>query len=228
MTTRVLVADDQAVVRAGFRMILDAEEDLQVVAEAVDGRDAVAQARLFRPDVALVDVRMPGTDGIAATRELTALDRPVAVVVITTFDLDEYVFGALIAGASGFLLKDVSPTQLVDAVRSVAVGEGVIAPRATRRVIEAFTQVHPGGAPATTELGALTEREQDVLLALASGGSNADIARELHLSEATVKSHVSRLLTKLGLRSRAQAVVLAYEAGLVRAGRPVDRTTPAP
>jgi DNA-binding NarL/FixJ family response regulator len=217
VSVRVLVADDQAVVRAGFRMILEAEPDLEVVAEAADGNEAIALAGRCRPDVALVDVRMPGLDGIAATRQLTAPPARIPVIVITTFDVDDHVFGAFAAGAAGFLLKDVAPTDLVAAVRSVTRGEGVIAPRATRRVIEAFVRSHVPDRP-DPRLRTLTEREGEVLRAVAAGDSNADIARRLHLSEATVKKHVSHLLSKLDLRSRAQAVVFAYESGVVRSG----------
>jgi DNA-binding NarL/FixJ family response regulator len=214
----VLLADDQPLLRRGFRMILEAEDDLVVVAEAGDGEEAVTGAQRHTPDVVLMDIRMPGTDGIEATRRITAVsDRP-RVLVLTTFDLDEYAFGALRAGASGFLLKDVRPAELVTAIRTVAAGDAVVSPRVTRRLLEEYAQSLP--LPVRTErypqLGTLTEREREVLRAVAKGLSNAEIAAVLCVSEATVKSHVGRILAKLGLRDRVQVVVLAYEAGLVR------------
>ena len=217
----VVLADDQALVRAGFRALLDGEEDMAVVAEAADGEEAVALAREHRPDVVLMDVRMPRTDGLRATARLTAdpaLSR-TRVIVLTTFELDEYVFGALRAGASGFLLKDMEPAELLDAVRIVASGEALLAPRHTRRLIEAF--VAQGDAPAADdgELAELTAREREVLALVGQGLSNAEIAERLVLSPLTAKTHVARLFTKLGARDRAQLVVTAYETGLVRPGR---------
>jgi len=216
----VALADDQALVRAGFRALLDGEEDMAVVAEAADGEEAVALAREHRPDVVLMDVRMPRTDGLRATARLTAdpaLSR-TRVIVLTTFELDEYVFGALRAGASGFLLKDMEPAELLDAVRIVASGEALLAPRHTRRLIEAF--VAQGDAPAAGdgELAELTAREREVLALVGQGLSNAEIAERLVLSPLTAKTHVARLFTKLGARDRAQLVVIAYETGLVRVG----------
>ena len=217
----VALADDQALVRAGFRALLDGEEDMAVVAEAADGEEAVALAREHRPDVVLMDVRMPRTDGLRATARLTAdpaLSR-TRVIVLTTFELDEYVFGALRAGASGFLLKDMEPAELLDAVRIVASGEALLAPRHTRRLIEAF--VAQGDAPAADdgELAELTAREREVLALVGQGLSNAEVAERLVLSPLTAKTHVARLFTKLGARDRAQLVVTAYETGLVRPGR---------
>jgi DNA-binding NarL/FixJ family response regulator len=218
--TSVLLVDDQELVRTGFRMILEAEPDMRVVGEAADGREAVEQARRTRPDVVLMDVRMPGMDGIEATRVLrdgADADRGPHVLVLTTFDLDEHVYDALRAGAAGFLLKDVRATQLVDAVRVVAAGEAMIAPAVTRRLIAEFAQRAPRAHP-PPGLDELTPRELEVLRLLARGLSNAEIARELWLGEATVKTHLSRVLAKLRLRDRVQAVVLAYECGLVKAG----------
>ena len=220
MSISVLLADDQPLLRRGFRMILEAEDDLTVVAEAGDGEEAVDQARRHAPDVVLMDIRMPGTDGIEATRRITAADARVRVLVLTTFDLDEYAFGALRAGASGFLLKDVRPAELVAAIRTVAAGDAVVSPRVTRRLLEEYAQVLPlspaSGNRRYPQLSALTEREREVLVAVAQGLSNAEIAATLYVSEATVKSHVGRILAKLGLRDRVQVVVLAYETGLVR------------
>ena len=229
MSISVLLADDQPLLRRGFRMILEAEGDLTVVAEAGDGAEAVEQARRHAPDVVLMDIRMPGTDGIEATRRITAADAEVRVLVLTTFDLDEYAFGALRAGASGFLLKDVRPAELVAAIRTVAAGDAVVSPRVTRRLLEEYAQVLPLSPDqreqAYPQLSALTEREREVLVAVAQGLSNAEIAATLYVSEATVKSHVGRILAKLGLRDRVQVVVLAYETGLVRPG---IRPTPGP
>ena len=222
MSISVLLADDQPLLRRGFRMILEAEDDLTVTAEAADGEEAVALARRHAPDVVLMDIRMPGTNGIEATRRITAADPGVRVLVLTTFDLDEYAFGALRAGASGFLLKDVRSGELVAAIRTVAAGDAVISPRLTRRLLEEYAQVLPL-APGQREqrfpqLAALTEREREVLIAVARGLSNTEIAATLFVSEATVKSHVGRILSKLGLRDRVQVVVLAYEAGLIQPG----------
>lgn len=215
---RVLLADDQAMVRAGFRLILSAEPDIVVAGEAADGAEAVATARRLRPDVTLMDVRMPRLDGIAATRQLLALDpAPTRVVVLTTFDVDSHVYEALRAGASGFLLKNAPPEDLVQAIRVVAAGAALLDPAVTRRVIEEFAR-NPSPGPVPPEVGRLTERELEVLQQVARGLSNAEIAASLVVSEATVKTHVARMLDKLGLRDRVQAVVFAYERGLVRPG----------
>lgn len=214
--TRVLVVDDEALVRAGLRMILAAADDLEVVAEAGDGADAVAAVQRHRPDVVLMDIRMPRVDGLAATRAVLALDSPPRVVVLTTFDLDDYVFRALEAGASGFLLKDTPPRDLVGAVRVVAAGEAMLSPAVTRRLIGHFAD---GGSSrrraAAQRLEVLTAREREVLLAVARGLSNAEVGRELYMSEATVKAHVSRLLTKLDVANRVQVAILAHDAGVV-------------
>jgi DNA-binding NarL/FixJ family response regulator len=219
---RVLLCDDQALVRSGFRMILDAREDLEVVGEAEDGLQAIALARKLDPDVILMDVRMPELDGVEATRRLVAGGSRARILILTTFDLDEYVYEAIRAGASGFLLKDVQPSQLVDAIRVVAAGEALLAPTVTRRLLDRFadTLQADDGAPPPS-LDSLTEREREVLKLLASGLSNAELAERLFLSETTVKSHISGVLRKLDLRDRVQAVVLAYEAGLVRPGNTV-------
>ena len=215
MTIRVLVVDDQQMVRAGFALILASESDIEVVGEASNGDQAVRLARSIEPDVVLMDIRMPELDGIEATRRL-AKDPHIKsrVVILTTFDEDSYVFDALRAGASGFLLKDCSPEQLVEAIRVTAGGAALLAPAVTGRVIEEFAR-RPATRQAPPELAALTDREREVLTQLARGLSNAEIAAELYLSEATVKTHVTRLLTKLGLRDRVQAVIFAYESGLV-------------
>ena len=224
MSISVLLADDQPLLRRGFRMIIESEDDLTVTGEAGDGAEAAERAHFNPPDVVLMDIRMPGTDGIEATRRITEDNPAVRVLVLTTFDLDEYAFGALRAGASGFLLKDVRPADLVSAIRTVAAGDAVVSPRITRRLLEEYAQVLP--APAADQakrfpqLSALTAREKDVLEAVARGLSNAEIAAALVVSETTVKSHVGRILAKLGLRDRVQIVVLAYEAGLVRPGTP--------
>jgi DNA-binding NarL/FixJ family response regulator len=218
----VLLADDQPLLRRGFRMIIEAEGDLTVTGEAGDGGEAVDCARRNPPDVVLMDIRMPNTDGIEATRRIIAANPAVRVLVLTTFDLDEYAFGALRVGASGFLLKDVRPAELITAIRTVAAGNAVVSPRVTRRLLEEYAQVMPAPAGRQAErypqLSALTEREGEVLEAVARGLSNAEIAAKLFVSETTVKSHVGRILAKLGLRDRIQIVVLAYEAGLVRPG----------
>lgn len=225
--TRVLIADDQALVRAGFRMILEAQPDIEVVAEAADGDAAVRLARRHRPDVVLMDVRMPGLDGLEATRRLLSsfagdppapVPRPPRVVILTTFDLDEYVYAALQAGAAGFLLKDVSPEHLVGAVRTVAVGDALLSPSITRRLVERYARPQAAIDAAPEALATLTGRETEVFKLLARGMSNAEIAETLVVSEATIKTHVAGILAKLGLRNRAQAVVLAYESGMVRAG----------
>jgi DNA-binding NarL/FixJ family response regulator len=217
MTVRVLLCDDQALVRKGFRMILEARDDLRVVGEARDGAAAVELARTSRPDVILMDVRMPGMDGVEATRRLVEAETTARILILTTFDLDEYVFQALRAGASGFLLKDVEPVQLVDAIRVVARGEALLAPTVTRRLLDRFAHTLPDPTrSAPPHLSELTEREVEVLTLLAGGLSNAELAERLVVSETTIKTHVSSILRKLGLRDRVQAVVLAYQAGLVR------------
>jgi DNA-binding NarL/FixJ family response regulator len=218
MTLRVVIADDQALVRGGFRMILQAEKDIEVVAEAADGEEAVAAVGRYHPDLVLMDIRMPHLDGLAATRRILEAGNPgCRILMLTTFDLDEYVYAALRGGASGFLLKDVSPEQLVASVRMVAAGDALLAPSITRRLIERFARPPP--APiGDGELSALTPRELDVFKLMARGLSNSEIARALFLSDETVKTHVARILPKLGLRNRVQAVVMAYERGLVRPG----------
>jgi DNA-binding NarL/FixJ family response regulator len=216
---RTVVVDDQALVRTGFGMILDSEPDIEVVGEAADGRDGIELCRRHRPDVVLMDIRMPGLDGIEATRTITGDPSvPTRVLILTTFDLDEYVYDALRAGASGFLLKDTPPDDLIAAVRVLAGGEALLAPSVTRRVIEEFAAAG-GGYRTLDGLGELTEREVEVLRLMARGLSNVEIAEHLFLGETTVKTHVSRVLTKLGLRDRVQAVVAAYESGLVRPGQ---------
>jgi DNA-binding NarL/FixJ family response regulator len=214
--TRVLIADDQALVRGGFRMILDAKGDIEVVGEAGDGEEAVALAARERPDVVLMDVRMPGTDGIEATRRIVATGSAARIIVLTTYDADEYVFGALRAGASGFMLKDVRPPELVDAIRVVARGDALLAPSVTRRLLDRFAGTLPEGGDPLLHMEELTAREVEVLRFVALALSNAEIANRLHLTEATVKTHVSAVLRKLGLRDRVQAVVFAYDVGLVR------------
>ena len=215
-----MLVDDQALVRSGLQMILDAEEDIEIVAEAGDGAEAIAQADRFRLDVVLMDVQMPRVDGLAATRRLLAgrRDPPLRVLMLTTFDLDRYVFEALKAGASGYLLKSTPPELLAPAIRTVAAGEALLAPSVTRRLIEEFARrpTPPPGGP--EELRELTSREREVLTLIAHGRSNAEIAAELVLSQATIKTHVANVLAKLGLRDRTQAVVLAYESGLIRPG----------
>jgi DNA-binding NarL/FixJ family response regulator len=219
--TRVLIADDQALVRAGFRMILDAEDDLDVVGEASDGAEAVKLARQLKPDVVLMDIRMPELDGIEATRRVAELggDPPVRVLMLTTFDLNEYVYEALRAGASGFLLKDVPPEQLAAGIRIVAQGEALLAPSITKRLIQEFARATPATPEPPKGLDELTARELEVFKLVARGLSNAEIAAELIVSETTVKTHVARVLMKLDLRDRVQAVVLAYEHGIAVPGR---------
>jgi DNA-binding NarL/FixJ family response regulator len=218
MSIRVLLADDQQLVRTGFRLILSAEPDIEVVGEAGDGATTVRNARRIRPDVTLMDVRMPGMDGISATRQLTGqTPPPTRVLVLTTFDMDSYVYGALRAGASGFLLKNAPPEELIRAIRLIAAGEALLDPAVTLRVIEEFCRT-PERPTEPAELTRLTDREREVLLLVARGLSNAEIAAGLFVSEATIKSHVARLLAKLMLRDRAQAIVYAYENGLVVPG----------
>ncbi|MFJ8444304.1 response regulator [Kitasatospora griseola] len=218
MTIRVLVADDEALLRMAFTTILDAQPDMTPVGEAADGAHAVRLARELRPDVVLMDIRMPGTDGIEATRQLTAACPPSRVLILTTFDLDEYAFAALDAGASGFLLKNTRPDELLAAIRSVAAGDAVLSPRITRRLLD-DVRPHLAGAAAAgrheERLGRLSAREREVLVEVGRGLSNAEIAARLHLAEATVKSHLGRILHRLALRDRIQAVVLAHESGLV-------------
>ena len=217
MSTRVVVVDDQALVRGGFTSILDGQPDIDVVGEASNGQEAVAVCAAVRPDVVCMDVRMPVMDGIEATRRLLAAHEPPRVLVLTTFDLDVHVYDALRAGASGFLVKDAPPERLVAAVRAVAAGEELFAPTVLRRLVEAYVR-EPPHEEHDGVLGVLTERERDVLREIATGRTNAEIAQALYLSPATVKTHVTRILTKLDLRDRVQAVVLAYETGLVRRG----------
>jgi DNA-binding NarL/FixJ family response regulator len=219
----VLLCDDQEMVRSGFRLILDLEPDIEVVGEAADGRRALALTAELDPDVVLMDVRMPVLDGIEATRRLAAANARTRVLMLTTFDLDEYVYEAVRAGASGFLVKDAPRDQLVAAVRVVARGETLLAPSTTRRLLDEFVSLPPPGSGVPPALRALSDREQEVLLLLAEGLSNAEIAHRLVLGEATVKTHVARLLQKLGLRDRVQAVVLAYESGFVRPGSGPER-----
>jgi DNA-binding NarL/FixJ family response regulator len=215
---KILLVDDQPLLRMGFRLVLEAQPDLTIVGEAGEGAEAVAQVAALAPDVVLMDIRMPGVDGIEATERITR-DHPTSrVLILTTFDLDEYAFAALHAGAAGFLLKNVQPGELIAGIRTVAAGDGVVAPRLTRRLIEAFAQERPVrlGTAHDPRLARLTDREREVLIEMAKGHSNAEIAGTLGLSEATVKTHVSRILPKLGLRDRVQAVVLAYQTGLLR------------
>ena len=220
MTVRVVLADDQALVRAGFRVLLDTEDGFEVVGEAADGSEAVALARAQRPDVVVMDIRMPGVDGLEATREITADPdlADVKVLVLTTFDLDEYVFDALRSGASGFLLKDTEPVELLRALRVVADGEALLAPTVTKRLISEFVARPEHRRPTASALHELTDREREVLALVAGGMSNDEIAAHLVISPATSRTHVSRIITKLHARDRAQLVVLAYESGLVRPG----------
>ena len=223
MSARIFLVDDQALVRAGFRMLVDAQPDMEVVGEAEDGRAALEALAVTRADLVLMDVRMPHLDGVEATRRLVAegrADRPAPkVVVLTTFDLDEYVFAAIRAGASGFMLKDARPEELLGAVRTVLGGDAVVAPSATRRLLDRVADSLPSAGGEDPRLGLLTPREREVLLEVARGRSNAEIAADLFMAEATVKTHVGRLLAKLDQRDRVQLVVLAYDAGLVRPGR---------
>jgi len=223
---RIILVDDQELVRAGFRMVLDAQPDMRVVGEAGDGLAAIDLARRLHADVMIMDARMPRLDGVEATRRIRQERDLPRVLMLTTFDLDEYAFAALKAGASGFLLKDVPPDELLFAIRAVHSGDSVVAPSTTRRLIDQFASLLPGGDQAeSARLAELTEREREVLILVAQGLSNAEIARQLFVSEATVKTHVGRVLAKLGLRDRVQAVVYAYENGLVKAGQ---RPLPSP
>jgi DNA-binding NarL/FixJ family response regulator len=219
VTIRVAVADDQAMLRTGFRLILSQEPDIEVVADASDGREAVEVCTRLRPDVVLMDIRMPRLDGIAATRELAAAGVPTKVLILTTFDADELVYDALRSGASGYLLKDAPADQLTQAIRVLADGGALLAPEVTRRLIAQFTAAQPAALP-TARLDGLTDREREVLVLVARGLSNAEVAAELVVSEATVKTHISRLFDKLAVRDRAQAVIAAYETGLVTPGQP--------
>jgi len=222
VSVSILLADDQAMLRLGFRLVLEAENDMRVVGEAGDGKAAVSMTAALRPDVVLMDVRMPGMDGIEATRRIVAAGTATRVLILTTFDLDEYAYEGLRAGASGFLLKDVPPAELLSAIRAVASGDAVVAPSVTRRLLDAFVPhlPHAGSAagPAPPEVSRLTAREFEILLEVAAGLSNTEIAAKLVLAEATVKTHVGRVLAKLQLRDRVQAVVYAYEHGLVHPG----------
>ncbi|MDQ0992256.1 response regulator transcription factor [Streptomyces sp. V3I7] len=220
MTIRVMLVDDQVLLRTGFRMVLAAQPDMEVVAEAGDGVEALDVLRSTAVDVVLMDVRMPKLDGVETTRRVCAQPEPPKVLILTTFDLDEYAFSALKAGACGFMLKDVPPGDLLAAIRAVHSGDAVVAPSTTRRLLDRFAPMLPTGArePRHRELERLTDREREVMVLVAQGLSNGEIAATLVLSEATVKTHVGRILTKLGLRDRVQVVVLAYETGLVRAG----------
>lgn len=216
MTIRVLIADDQALVRSGFRMILDARDDIEVVGEAGDGAGAIRLASELEPDIVLMDIRMPGIDGISATREIVGAEGPARIIILTTHDADEYVFSALRAGASGFMLKDVRPAELADGVRVVAAGDALLAASVTRTLLDRFAGTLPDSADPSPLLEELTEREREVLKFVALALSNAEIAKRLTVTEATVKTHVSSVLRKLGLRDRVQAVVFAYDVGLVR------------
>jgi DNA-binding NarL/FixJ family response regulator len=218
MTIRVLVADDQSMVRAGFRMLLGGEEDIEVVAEASNGLEAVDKAARFQPNVVLMDIRMPELDGLEATRRILAADNAARILILTTFDLDEYIYEALKAGASGFVLKDDPPEQLIAAVRTVAAGDALLSPAVTKRVVNEFTRIPHHTPPA--EVGDLSEREREVFRLIARGLSNAEIAQELFISETTVKTHVTHILQKLSLRDRVQAVVLAYQTGLFEPDQP--------
>jgi DNA-binding NarL/FixJ family response regulator len=224
----VLIADDQDLIRKGLRMLLEAEPDLQVVGEASDGGQALAQARRLDPDVILMDVRMPGLDGIQATAQLAQAGSRARILMLTTFNFDEYVYHAMKAGASGFLLKDATREQLTGAIRAICAGETLLAPAITRRLIEDFCSGPAPGTPAGSAAGSLSEREREVVRLVAAGLSNAEIAAQLYLSEATIKSHITRILARLGLRDRVQIAVYAYENGIVRPGHrtpPADRET---
>jgi len=218
MTISVVVADDQGMVRSGFTTLLNAQPDIDVIGEAVNGQEAIARAAELRPDVILMDVRMPVLDGLQATRRIAALEVRPRILILTTFDLDDYVYEALRAGASGFLLKDASAGELADAVRVVAAGDGLLAPSVTRRLIAEFARLGAPRTPDRKNLKELTDRETEVLGLVARGQANGEIAARLFVAEQTIKTHVSRILMKLGLRDRAQAVVFAYESGLVRPG----------
>jgi DNA-binding NarL/FixJ family response regulator len=218
VTIRVVIADDQGMVRSGFSVLLNAQPDIEVIAEAVNGEEAIARAAELHPDVILMDVRMPVLDGLQATRVITGMDGAPKVLVLTTFDLDDYVYEALRSGASGFLLKDASANELAEAVRLVAAGDALLSPGVTRRLIAEFARMGAPRSPGRQQLDGLTERESEVLALVARGMSNAEIAGYLVVAEQTVKTHVSRILMKLGLRDRTQAVVLAYETGLVHPG----------
>jgi DNA-binding NarL/FixJ family response regulator len=220
MTVRVLLVDDQSLLRSGFRMVLEETQDIEVVAEASNGAEAVSLTTALLPDVVLMDVRMPGMDGIEATRQIVELGATSRVLILTTFDLDEYAFSALRAGASGFVLKDIPPDELASAIRTVATGDAVVAPRVTRRLLDLYADHLPDSATAPTSeghpaLNPLTQREREVLVEVAAGLSNSEIAEKLSVSETTVKTHVGRILSKLGLRDRVQAVVLAHRIGMV-------------
>ncbi len=226
MTIRVLVADDQSMVRAGFRMLLSGEPDIEVVAEASNGEEAVAQAARFQPTVVLMDIRMPVLDGLEATRRILATEDAPRILILTTFDLDEYIYEALSAGASGFVLKDDPAEQLIAAVRTVAAGEALLSPAVTKRVIRQFTRIpRPAAANRFDEL---TAREQEIFRLIAGGLSNAEIGRELYISDTTVKTHITHILQKLELRDRVQVVVLAYQSGLVQEGTGVTTLRPPP
>jgi DNA-binding NarL/FixJ family response regulator len=223
MTIRVLVADDQAMVRAGFRMLLSQEDDIEVVAEASNGLEAVDKAARFDPTVVLMDIRMPELDGLEATRRILAFDDPPRILVLTTFDLDEYVYEALRAGASGFLLKSARPPELVAAVRAAVAGDTLLAPEITRRLVESYVRRPPPGTHLSHELESLTPRELEVFRHIARGHSNAEIAQLLYVTDETIKTHASRIFMKLGVRDRTQAVILAYEHGIVE---PAARSQP--
>jgi DNA-binding NarL/FixJ family response regulator len=227
VSIRVLLCDDQALVRSGFRMVLEAREDIRVIGEADDGIQAVALAGHAKPDVILMDVRMPNMDGVEATRRIVATGNAARILILTTYDADEYVFEALRAGASGFLLKDIRPVELVEAIRVIARGEALLAPTVTRRLLDRFARALPSSEGAAAPLlASLTDREAEVLALMATGLSNLELAGRLYLTEATIKTHVSSILRKLGLRDRVQAVVLAYQAGLVRPDASLSRRRP--